>query len=193
MVRAVFLDRDGVINENRNDHVKDWSEFRFLPGAAKAVARLSQAGLLVFVITNQAIVNRGLVSHRVIDTINQQMAREIEQLGGQIHSIAYCPHRPEEGCSCRKPQPGLLLEIANQYDLDLREAVLIGDALTDIEAGLAVGCESILVLTGRGPDQLNLAAKSGKRGFTVARDLSTAVDLLLGQQNPAYEVAKAFS
>ena len=193
MVRAVFLDRDGVINENRNDHVKDWSEFRFLPGAAKAVARLSQAGLLVFVITNQAIVNRGLVSHHTIDAINQQMAREIERLGGQIHSIAYCPHRPEEGCTCRKPQPGLLLEIANQYNLDLREAVLIGDALTDIEAGLAVGCEAILVLTGRGPDQLTLAATSGKSGFTVARDLSTAVDLLLGQRKPAYEVAKAFS
>jgi D-glycero-D-manno-heptose 1,7-bisphosphate phosphatase len=193
VVRAVFLDRDGVINENRDDHVKDWSEFRFLPGAAGAVARLSQAGLLVFVITNQAIINRGLVSRHTVDAINQKMTRAIEQLGGRIQSVVYCPHRPDEGCACRKPRPGLLLEIANRYCLNLREAVLIGDALTDIEAGRAVGCESILVLTGRGPEQLALATASGKSGFTVARDLSSAVDLLLSQRKLEYEVIKAIS
>ncbi|MHB1414180.1 MAG: D-glycero-alpha-D-manno-heptose-1,7-bisphosphate 7-phosphatase [Chloroflexota bacterium] len=178
-MQAVFLDRDGVINENRPDHVKVWDEFRFLPNAPEAVARLCRAGVKVFIITNQAVVNRGIVPRETVDAINELMRQELASRGAYIEAVAYCPHRPEEHCGCRKPEPGLLLELARRYDLDLRDTVLIGDALSDIEAGQAAGCRTILVLTGRGPEQLTLATAGGKNGFAVAMDLAAAVDSLL--------------
>lgn len=178
-METVFLDRDGVINENRADHVKSWSEFRFLPGALEAIARLSRAGVRIFIITNQAIVDRGLASRATVDDLNQHMVDEIEREGGQVEAVAYCPHRPEDLCKCRKPQPGLLLSLAATYRVDLHNAVVIGDALTDMEAGLAAGCEGILVLTGRGREQLAKAAALGRNGFRIATDLSAATDLVL--------------
>ncbi len=178
-VKAVFLDRDGVINENRPDHVKSWSEFRFLPGSPEAIARLSGAGVRVFVITNQAIINRGMVSKDEVDAINLRMMAELQRRGGRLEAVAYCPHRPEEQCDCRKPRPGLLLSLAKEYGLDLGETVLVGDALTDIEAATAAGCRAVLVMTGRGQEQFAKASATGKNGFAVARDLAAAVDLLL--------------
>lgn len=177
-MKAVFLDRDGVINENRADHVKCWAEFRFLPGAPEAIARLSRAGVKVFVITNQAVVNRGIVSRSVVDGINLRMVRGLEAHGVKIEAVVYCPHRPEERCECRKPRPGLILDLSRRYGLDPKDCVLIGDALTDIDAGQAAGCHTILVLTGRGRDQLAVASASGKNGFGIAADLPSAVDML---------------
>ena len=181
-MNAVFLDRDGVINENRADHVKSWSEFRFLPGVPEAIARLSRAGVKVFVITNQAVVNRGIVSRRVVDGINLRMTQKLQPHGVQIEAIAYCPHRPEEHCECRKPRPGLILKLAEQYGLNLDDCVLIGDALTDIDAGQAAGCQTVLVMTGRGREQLAAATAAGKNGFAVADDLTAAVEMLLQSQ-----------
>lgn len=178
-MRAVFLDRDGVINENRRDHVKSWAEFRFLPGSLEAVARLTEADVRVFVITNQAIVNRGLVSQAVVEEINQRMLGEIERRGGRVTAIAYCPHRPDERCRCRKPEPGLLTSLAQEHGVDLQQSVLIGDAVTDIQAGEAVGCQTVLVLTGRGRNQLPLVAESTRNNVTIAADLDDAVNLLL--------------
>ena len=175
---AVFLDRDGVINVNRPDHVKSWTEFEFLPGALAALARLAALNLPVIVVTNQAIVNRGMVPQPVVDEINCRMAAEIVRAGGRIDAVIYCPHRPEEACRCRKPQPGLLLEAARRYRLDLRRSVLIGDALSDIEAGQAAGCQTILVLTGRGAEQHALAMRQSQNGYLVAQDLREAVSLL---------------
>ena len=180
-MKAVFLDRDGVINVNRVDHVKNWAEFQFLPGVHEAVARLTSAGVKAFVVTNQAIVNRGMVSSDTVDAINRRMMEEIAQRGGRIEAVAYCPHRPDENCRCRKPEPGLLLELARSHDVDLRESVVIGDALNDVRAGLAVGCQAILVLTGRGQDQLRQADDAAVRDFRIAPDLVSAVDLLVGR------------
>ncbi|HVC34338.1 MAG TPA: HAD family hydrolase [Chloroflexota bacterium] len=180
-IKAVFLDRDGVINENRPDHVKSWREFHFLPGVPEAVARLSRAGAMVFVTSNQAVINRGTVSREMVDAINQRMVREIARRGGWIEAVVCCPHRPDERCSCRKPRPGLLLGLADRYGLDLEETVVIGDALTDVEAGQAAGSRAILVLTGRGSEQLALATSMGKNGFSVASDLGAATELLLRQ------------
>jgi D-glycero-D-manno-heptose 1,7-bisphosphate phosphatase len=178
-MRAVFLDRDGVINENRLDHVKSWAEFRFLPGALDAMARLARADVKVFVITNQAIVNRGVVSREVVEAINRRMIDEVERGGGRIAGVAYCPHRPDERCGCRKPNPGLLIELAREHGLDLKRTVLIGDALTDIQAGQAAGCETVLVLTGRGQAQLPLIAEATCGDVAVATDLDDAVNRLL--------------
>ena len=180
-LQAVFVDRDGVINENRAEHVKRWSEFRFLPGAFQALARLARAGIKVFVVTNQSIVNRGLISRAEMEALNRKMVGEIEQEGGRIVQIAYCPHRPDEHCECRKPRPGLLLELAQSHRLDLRKSAMIGDAIADVQAALAVGCKPILVLTGRGESQLALASQAGITGFDVVPDLAAATELLLGQ------------
>jgi D-glycero-D-manno-heptose 1,7-bisphosphate phosphatase len=180
-MQAVFLDRDGVINENRADHVKCWSEFRFLPGAVEAIARLSRTGVRVFVVTNQAIINRGLVSRETVDDINRRMAHEIAARGGHVEAVAFCPHRPEERCNCRKPQPGLLLQLAGAHRLRLPDSVVIGDALSDLQAGAALGCRTVLVLTGRGRDQLRQAREARVDRLAVASDLGAAVDLLLGQ------------
>jgi D-glycero-D-manno-heptose 1,7-bisphosphate phosphatase len=178
-VQAVFLDRDGVINENRCDHVTCWDEFRFIPGARDAIARLTGAGVRVFVVTNQAIVNRGVVTPQEISAINERMVAEIVRAGGRVEAVAWCPHRPDEGCACRKPKPGLLLALARRYALDLHDTVLVGDALSDVQAGQAAGCSTVLVLTGRGRGELARASAAGARGFAVASDLSTAVDQLL--------------
>jgi D-glycero-D-manno-heptose 1,7-bisphosphate phosphatase len=178
-VEAVFLDRDGVINENRTDHVKSWCEFQFLPGSREAIARLTRAGVRVFVITNQAIVNRGLAAQAMVDSVNTQMVQEIGRAGGRIEAVAYCPHRPDERCACRKPRPGLLLDLAARHRVNLSRAVVIGDAMTDIKAGLAAGCQAVLVLTGRGQDQLTNAEPCDLKGFEIALDLSMATDLIL--------------
>jgi D-glycero-D-manno-heptose 1,7-bisphosphate phosphatase len=176
---AVFIDRDGVINENRADHVKCWSEFQFLPGAVEAIARLTRAGMRVFVVTNQAIVNRGMASRSMVDAVNTAMIGEIGRGGGHIEAVAYCPHRPEEGCGCRKPEPGLLLNLASHFGVDLRRSTIVGDALSDLAAGRAVGSQTILVLTGRGREQLAQALANGLGDFTVVDDLAAAADLLV--------------
>jgi D-glycero-D-manno-heptose 1,7-bisphosphate phosphatase len=178
-VKVVFLDRDGVINENRADHVKSWDEVRFLPGALEAIARLTRAGLKVFIVTNQAIVNRGIVTHDTIDAINRRMVHEIQRRGGRIDGVAYCPHRPDESCACRKPEPGLLLHLADRHRFDPRESMIIGDALNDVAAGLSAGAHAILVLTGRGCKELTRAPVDGRYTFQVAIDLGDAVDRLL--------------
>jgi D-glycero-D-manno-heptose 1,7-bisphosphate phosphatase len=178
-LETVILDRDGVINENRPDHVKSWDEFRFLAGAREAIAQLCVAGVRVFVVTNQAIVNRGLVSTEEANAINRAMIDEVERGGGRIEAVVYCPHRPDEGCACRKPRPGLLHRLADEYGVELRDAVVIGDALADIQAGQAAGCTRILVLTGRGQDQLIQARAAGIDDFLVADSLFAAVTMLL--------------
>jgi D-glycero-D-manno-heptose 1,7-bisphosphate phosphatase len=186
-VEAVILDRDGVINENRTDHVKNWDEFQFLPGAAAAVADLCRAGLRVFVMTNQAIINRGIAPRETVDDLNSRMVSEIRRCGGSIEAVACCPHRPDQGCHCRKPQPGLLIDLANRFGIDLSKSLVVGDALTDIEAGLAAGCSAVLVLTGRGREQLALASATIRNRFAVAPDLCTIARWLLVQRASEFQ------
>jgi D-glycero-D-manno-heptose 1,7-bisphosphate phosphatase len=195
-VSAVFLDRDGVINENRSDHVRSWDEFRFLPGSLEAIARLHQAGVRVFVITNQAIVNRGMITREALDDLHSRMTTEIARHGGRVESVIYCPHRPDEHCGCRKPMPGLLTRAAVEHGIDLDRSVVVGDALADLQAGAAAGCRTVLVLSGRGREQLLLAREAEQSGFSVAPDLPAAVAQLLDREpvsteddQPAYAFA----
>ncbi len=179
MPRAVFIDRDGVICQNRKDHVKDWREFRFLPGALDALARLAQTDLRIVIVTNQAVINRGIIPAETVEEIHRRMVSAIEAAGGRVDGVFYCPHRPDEGCSCRKPQPGLLLQAAERLALDLPGSYLIGDAEADMQAGRAVGCRRFLVLTGRGRRQLLRCWLHGERGFTVVPNLGSAVGRIL--------------
>lgn len=145
----MFLDRDGVINENRVDHVKTWDEFRWLPGALEGLRLLTEHGFRIFIVTNQAAVNRGLMTGSTLAEIHRRMISIAASHGAIITGMRFCPHRPEEACGCRKPRPGMLLDLAREHQVDLSAAYMIGDAPSDIAAGQAAGCRTILVLSGR--------------------------------------------
>lgn len=178
-MNAIFLDRDGVICQNRPDHVKSWDEFRFIPGVKNSLAALSKLDLPIIVVTNQAIIGRGIVPASVVEDIHQRMVSEIAAYGGRIDRVITCPHRPEDKCSCRKPEPGMLLQAAAEMDIDLSRSYLVGDATTDLVAGQQVGCHTFLVLTGRGLQQLLPALHLGNGCFTVTRNLIGATTQIL--------------
>jgi len=180
--RAVFIDRDGVICRNRDDYVKTWDEFVFLRGSLQALCRLAGLDLPIVVVTNQSVINRHMVPVEIVEDINARMVRTIEAAGGRIDRVLICPHRPDEGCDCRKPQPGLLLKAAVEFNLDLAQCYLIGDAETDMQAGRAVGCHRYLVLTGRGRRQLIRCWVDGERGFTVVPNLGAVVKAIVRRE-----------
>ena len=177
---AIFLDRDGVINRNRPDHVKTWAEFEFLPGVLPALRRLALLEWPVVVISNQAIVGRGLVSRQTLDVINARMVRTVQSVGGRIDRVFCCPHRPEDKCRCRKPEPGLLLQAANQMKLELSHSFFVGDAESDVMAAKAAGCRPVLVKTGRGEGQMNVLRQGQVMGYYLADDLADAVNWIIG-------------
>ncbi len=178
-MRAVFLDRDGVICENRPDHVKNWDEFQFLPGAKNSLAALSRLGLAVVVVTNQAVIGRGMVAADVVDDIHRRMVAEVASFGGRIDRVVYCPHRPDENCSCRKPEAGMLLQVANEMGIDLCRSYMVGDAVSDLLAGQRAGCRTFMVLTGRGLQQLVPAFHSVDGQFIITRNLMGATTHIL--------------
>jgi len=153
--RYVLLDRDGVINEDSDQFIKSPDEWRPIPGSLEAIALLHAKGFKVAVITNQSGIARGLLDLAMLDKIHQKMLRLVAENGGAIEAIYFCPHGPENGCDCRKPKPGLLLAFAAEHQVDLHDAVLIGDSLRDIQAAEAAGVRPILVKTGKGRKTLN--------------------------------------
>jgi D-glycero-D-manno-heptose 1,7-bisphosphate phosphatase len=183
--RALFLDRDGVINENRPDYVRRWADLQLLPGALTALQRLAQTEWAIVVVTNQSGVGRGLIPPARAEAINERLRDSVAVAGGRIDAVFMCPHAPWSGCDCRKPAPGLLLRAAAEMDLDLHRSVLIGDALSDIAAARAAGlCRAMLVRTGRGEEQLALAAATGVQPLVFV-DLLAAVQALLGEEASA--------
>src|SRR6266508_415225 len=145
MIRAIFVDRDGVVNIERKDYVKSWNEFQFRDDAIAGFVRLRMTGLPVVIVTNQSAVNRGLIMTKTLLDIHNKMKEEVEKNGGRIDLTLFCPHTPEEECECRKPRPGLLLRAATMYSVDLSKSYLIGDSVTDIKAAESVGCLTILI------------------------------------------------
>ncbi len=183
--QAIFLDRDGVICKNRADYVKNRDEFLFLPGVKQAIATLSKLNIPIVVITNQSAIGRGLVSAETVAEIHRQMTAEIAAAGGRIDKVLFCPHRPEENCACRKPEPGMLLQASQELQIDLTRSFLVGDALTDLLAGQRVGCRNFLVLTGRGLQQVTKAEQTLPNGFTVTRNLAEAALQIVNTVNNA--------
>jgi D-glycero-D-manno-heptose 1,7-bisphosphate phosphatase len=174
--RAVFVDRDGVLNYNRSDHIKTPGEYVPIPGAAEAVARLKEAGWTVIVVSNQSGLGRGLFDQQALDAVMAKMCAVLEAAGGGVDGIYYCPHAPGAGCVCRKPQPGLLLRAAREQGLDLQRSYLVGDKAGDIECGRAVRARTIRVETGLPEERPDLAAA---RPDYVATDLRDAVAWIL--------------
>ena len=177
--RAIFLDRDGVICKDRDDYIKSWDEFVWIPGAREALRRLSGNHRIAIVITNQSAVGRGLASRLSVEDIHRRMMRGVHQAGGKIERVYYCPHRPEDGCNCRKPMPGLLLKAAEDFALDLRSSYLVGDSLSDMEVGHHVGCTTIMVKNGKKASGVKSLIRGKSRPDYIVSDLSEAVGLIL--------------
>lgn len=177
-MRLAILDRDGVINQDSPHYIKSAAEWQPIPGSLEAIARLNAADWRVAVATNQAGLARGLFSQAALDAIHRRMETALAAVGGHIDVLVYCPHRPEDGCDCRKPAPGLLHEIARRTGADLAGVPFVGDTRKDVEAARAVGARPLLVRTGQGEATLaTLGAEAA--GVEVFADLSAVVERLL--------------
>ncbi len=185
-MRFVFLDRDGVINKDRSDYIKSWTEFEFLPRSLEALKLLSVHGYRVIVITNQSVINRKIVTEEQLGKIHDNMKQAIAAHGGKIEAIYHCPHLPEEGCDCRKPKPGLLYRAQADYGLDLARTSLVGDSLKDVQCSRLAGCgKVILVRTGQGHNSVGLCKEAGIAPNHVASDLMAAVQWLVAENGKA--------
>jgi len=181
--RVVLLDRDGVINADRQGYILSWEQFRFLPGSKAALRILKERGCHVHIVSNQSAVGRGLMTEKDLDAITGRMLRAIRREGGEIESVQYCTHRPEENCDCRKPKTGLLRQVARKSGVDLGRAWLIGDKLTDMEAGNAMGCRTIFVNSGFLPETENTRPGRPDTPDFVAENLLDAVRHTLNDKN----------
>jgi len=172
---TVFLDRDGVINRDSSAYVKTASEFVFIEKSPEAVALLTRNGLDVIVITNQSVIGRGMTTPSELDRIFAKMNHGISAAGGRIRDIFYCPHTPDDGCTCRKPLPGLILKARDTFDIDLEQSCMVGDSAKDIECAKNAGCgKSILVQTGNGEQALKALEKKSIHPDGIACDLYEA-------------------
>ena len=177
MKPAVFLDRDGVLLENRLDYVRSWNDAHLLPGSLEALAHSRNIPNKFVIVTNQSAVGRGLMPLEDAESINRRLVLEVYKAGGRIDGVFMCIHTPDQGCGCRKPKPGLLLSAAGHLGLDLPRSILIGDAATDLEAGKAAGVGRVaLVRTGLGANHVPSAAENG---IVVVDDLAEALSKLL--------------
>ena len=143
--KAVFLDRDGVLNRERRDYVKSPEELEMLAGIDTPIRRMRDNDYLIVVVTNQSVVGRGLITEEDLKRINDKMRAELESRGCHLDGVYYCPHTPQDGCSCRKPKPGLILRAASELGIDLKNSWLIGDQDSDVEAARRAGCRGIRV------------------------------------------------
>jgi D-glycero-D-manno-heptose 1,7-bisphosphate phosphatase len=184
-IKLVVLDRDGTINEDRDDYVKSADEWTPLPGALEAIARLNHAGWHVAIASNQSGLGRGLFDMAALNTMHIKMNQLLARQGGRVDAVFFCPHAPDEACDCRKPLPGLFQQIANRYGIEMNGVPVVGDSLRDLQAGAAVGCEPHLVCTGKagGLDDGQLQQLLAQvPGATVHADLAAFADFLLHRE-----------
>jgi len=149
-MNLIILDRDGVINYDSEQFIKSPDEWRPIPGSLEAIALLNRWGWRVIVASNQSGVGRGLFDMDTLNAIHDKMIKSLAQVGGRLDAIFFCPHPADSTCNCRKPKPGLLIDISERFDVDLTGVPVVGDSLRDLQAGVTVGCLPYLVLTGKG-------------------------------------------
>jgi D-glycero-D-manno-heptose 1,7-bisphosphate phosphatase len=183
-MKLIILDRDGVINQDSDNFIKSPEEWIPIRGSLDAISRLSRAGYHIFIATNQSGLARGLFNIETLNAIHQKMLQEIQHRGGTVDAILFCPHGPDDHCDCRKPSPGLYLEIAHRTSRKLDNVPIIGDSLRDLSAAEAVGARPILVKTGKGKRTLEQHADKVSH-MSVYDDLASAVDMLLLESGPS--------
>jgi len=167
ITRLILLDRDGVVNHDSPDYIKTPEEWVAIPGSIQAISDLKASGRLVAICTNQAGVARGKLSLAQLQAIHHKMKAALADSGAELDGLIFCPHHPEEGCSCRKPRPGMLLKMMAQLDVAPDQTVYAGDSIRDAEAATAAGCHFVLVRTGNGKDAESTLRR---RGLTEVYD-----------------------
>ena len=171
----VFLDRDGVINQDSPEYIKRPEEFHFIPDSPEAIALLCRHGFEVILITNQSAVGRKMISAQTLEAIFDKLKKGVVAAGGKITDIFFCPHTPDEGCTCRKPATGLIDTAVRQYGIDPSTTVMVGDSAKDIRCGRSAGCgRTVLVATGNGPAAREALAENGENPDFYAEDLMAA-------------------
>lgn len=181
----LILDRDGVINEDSAEYIKSVEEWQPIPGSIEAIARLSRAGYTIAVASNQSGLARGLFDEQALLDMHDKMFRLVRESGGMLDAVVYCPHGPDDGCDCRKPETGLLRQIEESVDLPVAGSYLVGDSLRDLQAADRAGCKPVLVRTGKGEttlrklidDDPELLARTG-----IFANLAEFAAMLLGEQ-----------
>ena len=176
-MKLVILDRDGVINFDSAQFIKNPAEWKPIPGSLEAIAKLNQSGYRVVVATNQSGIGRGLFDMATLNAIHAKMHKLVGQAGGRIEAVFFCPHAADSRCACRKPKPGMFKRIAETLNADLKGVPAIGDSLRDLQASAVYGCKTILVLTGKG--EKVKAEGNLPEGTLEFADLAAAVDAIL--------------
>ncbi|ADJ29495.1 D-glycero-beta-D-manno-heptose 1,7-bisphosphate 7-phosphatase [Nitrosococcus watsonii] len=176
-MRLVILDRDGVINEDSDEYIKCPAEWIPIPHSLEAIVRLNQAGYQIIVATNQSGIGRGFFDVPSLNRIHSKMHHLLAQMGGGIEAILFCPHAPEEDCSCRKPRPGLFHDLARRLRIQLKGVPVVGDSLRDLQAAQAVGATPLLVRTGKG--RRTAENPDLPMGVEIYDDLASVADALL--------------
>ncbi|MDP3651829.1 MAG: D-glycero-beta-D-manno-heptose 1,7-bisphosphate 7-phosphatase [Rhodoferax sp.] len=185
-MKLCILDRDGTINEDSVEYVKSPHEWQPLPGALEAIARLNHAGWHVVVASNQSGLGRGLFDVAALNAMHAKLHSMLAAVGGRVDAIFYCPHAPDEKCRCRKPEPGLFEQIGERYGIDLKGVPTVGDTARDVLAGVAVGCEPHLVLTGKGAVlQGRPLPETFPKETRVHDDLAAFADFLIAREAAA--------
>ena len=176
-IKLIILDRDGVINRDSAQFIKTPEEWKPIPGSLEAIAKLNHAGYRVVVASNQSGIGRGLFDMATLNAINEKMYKALGQLGGRIDALFYCPHTADSNCDCRKPKPGMLIEIGQRFAVDLTGVPCVGDGERDLQAAAAVGAQPILVLTGKG--EKTLRSGNFPQNTAIFPDLAFFVTALL--------------
>lgn len=177
---AIFLDRDGVIVENRANYIRSWADVAIFEPAVAALARIRHVPYKIIIVTNQSAVGRGIISLETAWAINDRLVQEIERGNGRVDATYICPHAPADNCDCRKPQPGLLLQAAAEHQIDLSQSIMIGDALTDLAAGRAAQvAQTILLRTGRGSVQAQLPQAAQFQPLCIHNTLADALNSII--------------
>lgn len=178
-MKLIILDRDGVINHDSDAFIKSADEWVPIEGSLDAIAKLNHNGYTVIIASNQSGLARGYFDIDALTAIHKKMEDMLEKIGGRIDAIFYCPHGPDDGCECRKPRPGMLLDIGQRFNVSLKEVMFIGDSMTDIKAAYNAHANAMLVRTGKGAKAEKILLTESNLSVPVYDDLSSAVDALL--------------
>ncbi len=181
-MKLVILDRDGVINQDSANFIKNTNEWIPIPGSLEAIALLNQSGFRIAIATNQSGIARGLFDMTTLNAINDKMYRALAQMGGRIDAMFYCPHAADDNCNCRKPKTGMIEDIGRRFSVELSDVYAIGDSLRDLQAFSNAGCKPILVRSGKGEETLEqdqLADKKLPKNTLIFADLNEAAQHII--------------
>ena len=181
MMKVIVIDRDGVINHDSDAYIKNADEWLPIEGSLEAIARLNHGGYTVVVASNQSGLARGYFDIEALSAMHQKMDELLTKVGGQVDAVFYCPHGPDDACDCRKPKPGMLLEIGQRYNVPLKDVIFIGDSISDIKAASNANSKAMLVRTGKGvkAEKILQAECKSSSSVPVFDDLAAAATAIL--------------